>query len=113
MENLPRNPSQPPGLLRKLIALVVTLVLLGLALVFSVLVLAVVLTVGAIALGYFWWRTRELRKHLRDHPPGGDVIEGEIIEGEVIEGEVIEGEVIEGEVIEGEVIREDISGDRK
>jgi uncharacterized protein YneF (UPF0154 family) len=89
MENLPHNSVQSPSILRKLAALVVTLVLLGLALVFSVLVLAVVLTAGAIALGYFWWRTRELRKQMRDHPPGGVVIEGEVIQSEIIEGEVI------------------------
>jgi len=89
MENLPHNSAQSPSILRKLAALIVTLVLLGLALVFSVLVLAVVLTAGAIALGYFWWRTRELRKQMRDHPPGGVVIEGEVIQSEIIEGEVI------------------------
>jgi hypothetical protein len=62
--------------------------------VFSVLVLSVVLTAGAIALGYFWWRTRELRKQLRDHPRGSVVIEGEPIQGEIIEGEVIREDVI-------------------
>lgn len=89
MTNLSDTTTESPSLLRKVAALAATLVLLGLALVFSVLVLAVVLTAGAIALGYLWWRTRELRKQLRDHPPGGAVIEGEVIEGEVIEREVI------------------------
>jgi len=40
--------------------------------------LVVVLTFG----GYLWWKTRDLRKHLRDRlQPRGS---GEIIEGEVI-----------------------------
>jgi hypothetical protein len=60
---------------------------------------AVVLTVGAIAFGYLWWKTRELRKQMRNHSSGGVVIEGEVIKGEVIKGEVIEREVIKGEVI--------------
>jgi len=100
MEGLPRNLPQSPSLLSKLAAMVVTLVLLGLALVFSVVVLTVVLAAGAIVLGYFWWRTRELRKQLRDHPPGGTVIEGEVIQSEIISGEVIEGEVNREDVVE-------------
>jgi hypothetical protein len=47
---------------------------------FSVLLFAVVATVGVVAWGYLWWRTRELRRRMRAHPPGGGVV----IEGEVI-----------------------------
>ncbi len=43
-----------------------------------------VVTAGAVALGYLWWRTRDLRKQMREHPAGNVVIEGEVIEGEVI-----------------------------
>lgn len=89
MKNLSSTASQSPSLLRKAVALVVTLALFALALMFSVLLMAVVLTVGAIAWGYLWWRTRDLRKQMRMHSPGGEVIEGEVIKGEVIEGEVI------------------------
>ena len=53
-----------------------------LSLVFLVIGLAVVLTVG----GYLWWKTRELRKQMRarmqEQPQpwsGGDFIEGEVI----------------------------------
>jgi len=45
-------------------------------------------------MGYLWWKTRDLRKQMRNHPFGDEVIAGEVIEGEVIRGEVIEGEVI-------------------
>jgi hypothetical protein len=113
MMNLPNNTTETPGLLRKVAAFVLTMAMFALVLMFSVLLFAVVFTGGAIAMGYMWWRTRELRKQMREHPTGGVVIEGEVIEGEVIEGEVIEGEVIEGEVIEGEVVREVDSRDRK
>ncbi|HSM98083.1 MAG TPA: hypothetical protein VLS47_03620 [Gallionella sp.] len=79
MKNLPPATSQFPGLLRKVLAVVSTMALFGLVLVFSVLLLAVVLTAGAMAYGYLWWRTRALRRQMRVHPSGGAVIEGEVI----------------------------------
>jgi len=89
MKDLPNTASQPPSLLRKAVALVAAMALFALALMFSALLIAVVLTVGAIAWAYLWWRTRDLRKQMRMHRPDGVVIEGEAIKGEVIEGEVI------------------------
>jgi len=89
MKNLPYPSADSPGMLRKVAAFVLTMAMFALVLMFSVVLFAIVLTAGAIAMGYFWWKTRELRKQMREHPPGGAVIEGEVIEGEVIEGEVI------------------------
>lgn len=71
-----------------------TVVLIGLALIFSMAVFAVILVAGAIAWAYLWWKTRELRKQMRNFPPRGVVMEGELVEDEKIRGEVIEGEVI-------------------
>jgi hypothetical protein len=93
MQNLPNNPANFPNLLRKIIAFVATVALIGLALMFSLVVIAVILVAGAIAWAYLWWNTRELRKQMR-YPPRGVVMEGEVGEGEVIRGQVIEGEVI-------------------
>jgi hypothetical protein len=84
MKNLSPTTAQSPSLLSKVAAFVVTIALFGLALMFSVLLIAVVLTAGVMAWGYLWWRTRELRKQMRKHPPSDVVIEGEVIEGEVI-----------------------------
>lgn len=89
MKNLPHSTTRPPSILRKVAAAVVTIAVFGLSLMFSVLLFAVVLTVGAMAFVYLWWRTRDLRKQMRMHSPGGEMIEGEVIEGQVIEGEVI------------------------
>jgi len=89
MKNLPNNTTETPGLLHKVAAFVLTMAMFALVLMFSVLLFAVVLTAGAVAFGYLWWKTRELRKQMRKHPQGGAVIEGEVIEREVIEGEVI------------------------
>jgi uncharacterized membrane protein len=72
-----------PSLLGKLFALIITAILLTLGLMFSMVLLAIVAVVGIAAFGYFWWRTRALRKAMREHPldrqPGGQIIEGEAI----------------------------------
>lgn len=84
MENAFRTTTERPSLLRKVVAFIVSAVLIGLVLMFSALLFAVILIVGAIAWGYLWWKTRDLRKQMRQHPLGDLVIEGEVIEGEVI-----------------------------
>ena len=57
---------------------------------FSVLIFAVILVAGVMALGYLWWKTRHLRKQLRTQAWRGEMAGG----GEMIKGEVIEDEVI-------------------
>jgi len=84
MKNLPNGTTETQGPLRKLAAFVLTIAMFALVLMFSVMLFVVVFTAGAIAMSYLWWRTRELRKQMRNHPPGGVVIEGEVIEGEVV-----------------------------
>lgn len=54
-------------------------VLLVAAFMVSLLVFAVVLTVGLLAWGYLWWKTRELRRQMRERQPGGRIIEGNVI----------------------------------
>jgi len=73
MRNLPNTSSTSLNPLRKLVAIVSTIVLLGLALMFSVIVIAVILVAGAIAWAYLWWKTRELRKQMRNYAPHGAV----------------------------------------
>jgi O-antigen/teichoic acid export membrane protein len=71
--------AKPSSLLQKIVATITALLVFGLALMFSVVLFAVVVTVGAIAWGYLWWKSRGLRKQMRENPPGGLVIEGEVI----------------------------------
>lgn len=74
-----------PGLLEKILTLVVGALLLVAAFMFSLLILAVAIIVGLMVWGYFWWKTREIRRVMREQhpreqpPPGGHVIEGEVI----------------------------------
>ncbi len=80
--------TKSPNLVSKVAKIVVSVALIGLALMFSALLLMVIVTVGVIAWGYLWWRTCDLRRQMRKHPPSDIVIEGEVIEGEVIRREV-------------------------
>lgn len=91
--------AKPSGPLRKAVAFIVTAALVGLVLMFSAVLFAIILVVGTIAWAYLWWKTRELRKQMQNFPPDSASMEGEIVEMEIVEGEVIKGEVIEGEVI--------------
>ncbi|MCX7170361.1 MAG: hypothetical protein NTY41_08740 [Proteobacteria bacterium] len=67
------------GLLRKIVAVMAGAILLVLGLMFSVVLLAVISVVALTAFGYFWWKTRGLRKAMRERPENGQVIEGEAV----------------------------------
>jgi uncharacterized protein YneF (UPF0154 family) len=94
MRNLPHTSANLPNSLRNLAAVVATAAVFGLALMFSVVVVAVFLAAGTIVWGYLWWKTRELRKQMRNYPPRNVSMEQEMAGDDVIRGEVIEGEVI-------------------
>jgi hypothetical protein len=85
----------PPTVLQKVLTTLVTIAVFGVALMFSVVFFAVIVTVGAVAWGYLWWKTRALRKHMREQASMG--------QGQR-QGEGRSG--AQGLIIEGEVIRE-------
>lgn len=82
----PSNSSNP---LRKLVALIATVVLVGLVLMFSAVLLATVVVVGAIAWAYLWWKTREVRKQMREFRSREMGPEIKANADEVFEGQVI------------------------
>jgi hypothetical protein len=85
------TPSTRLGPLRKLLAIIATAALVTLVLMFSAVMLVVVLLGGSLAWLYLWWKTRALRKQMRDFASaeahgglrGDDVVKGMVIEGEV------------------------------
>jgi hypothetical protein len=89
MENPSNTNAESPSLLRKVAGFVVTAALIGLVLMLSALLVIVILTAGAMTWGYLWWKTRDLRKQMRQHPSVDGMNDGEVIRGKVIEGEVI------------------------
>lgn len=83
------SPTTPASPLRKLVGLVVTLAVLALALMFSAVLLVVIAIVGVLGWAWLWWKTRELRKHLREASqqgvmPGAKASNDDVFEGEVI-----------------------------
>ncbi|MCX7168389.1 MAG: hypothetical protein NTV11_19230 [Rhodocyclales bacterium] len=77
--------SPPTGPLGQVLALVAGTILLVLGFMFSLALLAVFVVVGLTLGAWVFWKTRHLRKAMREagamrHPPAdGDVIEGEAV----------------------------------
>jgi O-antigen/teichoic acid export membrane protein len=78
--------TQPQSLLGKLLTLVLGAAFLVLAFMFSLVALAVVAVGGTLLWGWLWWKTRAIRKQMREQGPGfpPQPTEGYIIDGEVI-----------------------------
>lgn len=66
-------------MLRNLFALIAGLALLVLGFMFSVVLLAVVAVAGLGIWSYVWWKTRKLRRAMREQAPNGQVIDGEAV----------------------------------
>ncbi|MBX3676534.1 MAG: hypothetical protein KF853_05895 [Rhodocyclaceae bacterium] len=96
-----RRPDMPePSLLGRILGIAAGAVLLVAALMFSVVVFAFALAAGLLVWGWLWWKTREVRRQMREQmaaqrmgeapsgdawgeaQPGGRVIEGEVIRDE-------------------------------
>lgn len=84
--------------MRRVVGGIATAALIVLGVMFSALLLAIIVTAGLVAFGYLWWKTRALRRQMREQfreqATGGVMSEAEVFRGEVFKGEVIEGEVI-------------------
>ena len=91
-------PGNSPGLLRKTATVVAALVLAGVALMFSAILLTAILIIVVFGGAYLWWKTRALRKlmkeQMRGFSPQDATVRSDAFAGEVFKGEVIEGEVI-------------------
>jgi len=85
------NSSNP---LRKLLTFIATVAIAGVLLMFSVATFIVILCVGMVAGVYVWWKTRELRKQMRDFSSSGVATGDDVVYAGFARGEVIEGEVI-------------------
>ena len=79
-----RLSTQESGPLAKVLAAVGGVILLVVGFMFSLVVLAVAIVAGLGIWGWFWWKTRKLRKQINErmseqaqHAPDGHVIEGE------------------------------------
>lgn len=84
-------PATDASPLRKVAGVIVTLVLAIVALMFSAVFFAVIAVVGVIAWAYIWWKTREVRRQMRDIVEQSQSVmrEQTASNDEVFEGEVI------------------------
>lgn len=77
--------TPPTGPLGKVFALMAGAILLVLGFMFSMVLLAVLVVVGLTLGAWFFWKTRHLRKAMREagamrnSPADGEVIEGEAV----------------------------------
>ena len=80
------TPTKPQaGLLGKLVGVVAASILLVLGFMFSLVLLGVLLVVGFALGAWFFWKTRHLRKAMREaNPSPTPTAEGTVIEGEAV-----------------------------
>lgn len=72
------------GLLTRILAVAGGAIVLAGAVAISLVVFAIALA-GIVIFGlYVWWKTRHLRKQLREQHANGPVVDDDVIEGEVI-----------------------------
>ena len=97
------KPGSLPG---KLLALCITAALLTLGLMFSAVLLFLILTVGTLVFIYLWWKTRALRRLMREQ------MNSQTMSNSAEAQMSGKGEIIEGEII-SKVVTIDKSGDKK
>jgi len=108
MKYISHSSAAPHGLLRKTAAVITTVAAAAVAVMFSAALLALVAVVAVLAMAWLWWKTRELRRHLRNVPPRGAAGEGasDPFQGAgAFRRAAYKGEAFQGEIIEGEVVR--------
>ena len=108
--------AKPPTLLQKVVGAVVMAGVFMLALTFSVAFFAVLLTAGVAIWGWVWWKTRALRKAMREQmdaqASAGGGRAGGYGAAAGSRGLIIEGEVIREVEVEDEVRRDGQDGRR-
>jgi Flp pilus assembly protein TadB len=77
--NSPGIRASGSGFLGKILTTLASVAVLVMAFMLSLLVFAFVAAIGLMLGGYLWWKTRELRKQMRERPQGGRIIEGEVV----------------------------------
>jgi Flp pilus assembly protein TadB len=77
--NSPRLRASRSGFLGKILTTLASIAVLVIAFMLSLLVFVFVAAIGLLLGGYLWWKTRELRKQMRERPQGGRIIEGEVV----------------------------------
>ncbi|MEM5382806.1 hypothetical protein VSR68_04270 [Paraburkholderia phymatum] len=67
------------GWLARLLAVLLSAIVLVAAAMLSVVLLAVLFAVGTVVVGYFWWKTRALRRQARVFGDDGRTVDVEVV----------------------------------
>lgn len=78
------SPAPNVGFLQKIVATLLAIALLTLGVMFSLVLLSVLAVAGLIAWGYLFWKTRALRKAMKEAAVQQPASDGQVIEGEAI-----------------------------
>lgn len=76
-----------------------TIALAGVALMFSAVILTVLLIMLVIGGSIFWWKTRELRKQMKQHMQNFPPLSGATKQSNIFADAELKGQVIEGEAV--------------
>ena len=72
--------GQPQRPVARLLGFIFAVLAATLAFIFSLAALAVVAVGGALLGGWLWWKTRAVRRKMREQrPTGGYIIDGEVV----------------------------------
>ena len=82
---------QAKGPVAQVLTAILGVIVLAGALMFSLVFFAVIAVAGLVLWGWFWWKTRALRRQIREQMQAQSV---EMDSAPEAQGEVIEGEVI-------------------
>jgi hypothetical protein len=77
-------PRAPQSFVGRLLAFLLTALLLVVGFMFSLVALAVLAVGGTVFAGWLWWKTRALRKGIREAAPAAARRDDQVIEGEFI-----------------------------
>jgi hypothetical protein len=66
-------------MLRNVLAALTGAILIVLGFMFSLVILTAIAVVGLAVWGYLMWKTRKIRRGMREQAPNGNVIEGEAV----------------------------------
>lgn len=113
MQYLPPQPGRP-NLLQKAVAIIVTAALVTLGLMFSAVLLSVILVVVAVGWVWLWWKTRDVRKQMKQvHEQMREFQQRSAeAQNDAYGSQVFREERYSGEIIEGEVVRVDTETDK-
>ncbi len=81
--------GKQPGLIGRIIGLIIASGIMIVGFMFSLVALAIVAVLALVAGVWFWWKTRAIRRQLREQPASAFSTQPADDDGTIIEGEAV------------------------